>query len=117
MQALAGRHRLSLTLVEYDFDSPKDIANRAKHGIPLALAEVRFAGRRLTLEDDRFHYGALRLIAHLRGRLFVCVFVDRGSIRRIISLRKANSREVKRYGEKAQQGRSPGNGGDGLEQG
>jgi putative transcriptional regulator len=39
----------------------------------------------------------IRLIAfgHIRGRLFACVYVDRGSIRRIISLRKANSREVK----------------------
>jgi uncharacterized protein len=94
------------------------MANRAKHGVSLALAEVLFADPHLTLEDDRFDYGEIRLIAfgHIRGRLFACVFLDRGSIRRIISLRKANSREVKRYGEKAQQGRSQGAGGDGLEQ-
>jgi uncharacterized DUF497 family protein len=70
--------------------------------------------------DDRFDYRTvsgwdrrpLRLrevrqvaFGSIYGRLFACVFVDRGSTRRIISLRKANSREVKRYGEKAQQGR------------
>jgi uncharacterized DUF497 family protein len=85
----------------------KDEANRAKHGVALALAEVLFAGPHLTVEDDRIDYGEARRIAfgHVRERLFVCVFVDRGSTRRIISLRKANSREVKRYGKKAEQGR------------
>jgi uncharacterized DUF497 family protein len=65
-----------------------------------------FAGPRLTVEDDRIDYGEAKRIAigHVRERLFVCVFVDRGSSRRILSLRKANSREVKRYGKKAKQG-------------
>jgi uncharacterized protein len=36
----------------------------------------------------------------INNRLFVCVYADRDDERRIISLRKANSREVKRYGEK-----------------
>jgi uncharacterized protein len=105
-------------VVEYRFDPSKDTVNRAKHGVSLALAEILFAGPHLTIEDDRFDYGEIRLIAFglIRDRLFVCVYVDRGSIRRIISLRKANSREVKRYGEKVQQGRSQGVGGDGLEQ-
>jgi hypothetical protein len=111
------RHKRSFDVVEHDFDPSKDRANRAKHGVSLALAEVLFAGPHLTLDDDRFDYGEIRRIAfgHIRGRLFVCVFVDRGSIRRIISLRKANSREVRRYAEKAQQGRGQGVGCDGLE--
>ena len=60
------------------------------------------------LVDDRFDYGETRQVAFgpIRGRLFVCVFVERGATRRIISLRKANSREVKSYGEKVEQGRS-----------
>jgi uncharacterized protein len=93
--------------VDYDFDPAKDRANRAKHGVSLSLAEVLFAGPHLALDDDRFDYGEKRQIAFgdTCGRLFVCVFVDRGSTRRIISLRKANSREVKRYGEKIEQGR------------
>lgn len=93
--------------MDIDFDPVKDAANRAKHGVSLALAEVMFAGPHVVLDDDRFDYGESRKVAFglVRGRVFVCVFVDRGWIRRIISLRKANSREVKRHGEKLEQGR------------
>ena len=95
-------------IVDYEFDPAKDKANRAKHGVSLALAEVLFADAHLLFDDDRFDYGEVRQMAfgHIRGRAFVCVFVDRGSTRRIISLRKANSREVKRHGEEIEQGRS-----------
>ncbi|MGC2787336.1 MAG: BrnT family toxin [Roseiarcus sp.] len=48
-----------------------------------------------------FDYGETRQIAFgfINNRLFVCVYTDRGDERRVISLRKANSREVRRYGE------------------
>jgi uncharacterized DUF497 family protein len=44
-------------------------------------------------------YGEVRIIALalIKTRLFYVVFTDRGDYRRIISLRKANAREVKRY--------------------
>ncbi len=92
--------------MECVFDLSKDAANRVKHGVSLALAEVVFDGPHICVNDDRFDYGEVRQVAFglIDGRLFVCVFVDRGSTRRVISLRKSNSREVKRYGEKAQQG-------------
>lgn len=43
--------------------------------------------------------GELRLIGYapMGSRVFCVVFTDRGDQRRIISLRKANRREVKRY--------------------
>ena len=37
--------------------------------------------------------------SHIGLRLFFVVFVDRPDERRVISLRKANAREVKRYAE------------------
>ncbi len=87
--------------MRYVFDIAKDAANQAKHGISLALAEVLFAGPHVSVSDDRFNYGEMREVAFglINGRLFVCVYVDRGAQRRVISLRKANRREVKRYGE------------------
>jgi len=87
--------------VRYVFDIAKNAANQAKHGVSLALAEVLFAGPHVSVFDDRFDYGEMREIAFglINGRLFVCVYVDRGAQRRVISLRKANRREVKRYGE------------------
>jgi uncharacterized protein len=64
------RHKRSFSAVEYDFDPSKEMANRAKHGVSLALAEVLFAGPHLTFEDDRLDYGEIRRIAvgHIRGR-------------------------------------------------
>jgi uncharacterized DUF497 family protein len=64
-------------------------------------AEVLFAGLRLSTVDDRFDYEEVRKIAFglIHNRLFVCVYADREAERRGVSLRKANKREVKRYGE------------------
>lgn len=38
-------------------------------------------------------------IAYIDLRLYHVTFVDRGEVRRIISLRKANRKEVNRYAE------------------
>jgi uncharacterized protein len=53
----------------------------------------------LAVPDTRHEYGELRMIGYapIGTRVFCVVFVDRGDERRIISLRKANDREVKRY--------------------
>lgn len=87
--------------MRFVFDPAKDAINQAKHGVPLALAEVLFAGPHVSMPDDRFDYGEVRQVAFgfIRDRLFVCVYVDRGMERRVISLRKANKREVRRYGQ------------------
>jgi uncharacterized DUF497 family protein len=38
-------------------------------------------------------------IAYIGQRLFYVVYVDRADVRRVISLRKANLKEVKRYAD------------------
>lgn len=88
-------------MVRYVFDPGKDTVNREKHGVSLAVAEILFAGPHLSLPDDRFDYGEVRMVAFglIEERLFVCVYRDRSDERRVISLRKANPREVKRYGQ------------------
>ena len=49
--------------------------------------------------DDRFEYGELRMIALApkAGILYYVAYVERGKVRRIISLRRANRREVTHY--------------------
>ncbi len=91
-------------MVKYVFDPAKDRSNRVKHGVSLALAEILFAGPHTSMTDDRFDYGEVRSLAFglINDRLFVCVYADREAERRVISLRKANTREVRRYGEKAE---------------
>jgi len=83
--------------IEYDPD--KDAINRDKHGISLADAVHFNWGTAFFWADDRFDYGEVRMCAlgYVRSRLHFVVFVNRGQVRRIISLRRANPREEKRY--------------------
>lgn len=81
------------------FDPAKDAANLAKHGMPLSAAVEMDMGAALVRVDDRANYGETRYeaIGPLNGRLCVLVFTVREQTIRVISLRKANSREVKRH--------------------
>jgi uncharacterized DUF497 family protein len=79
----------------------KDAINRAKHGLPLDFAKLLEWETALVWTDDRQDYGETRqsALALKEGRLYFVAFVDRANTRRVISLRKANAREVKRYVE------------------
>jgi uncharacterized DUF497 family protein len=84
-----------------EFDPSKDASNREKHGVSLALAEGLDWDAALVWVDARFEYEEIRMIALApkTGILYYVAFVDRGTVRRIISLRRANRREVKYYVE------------------
>lgn len=87
--------------VRISFDPLKDQTNRAKHGVSLALA-ARFEWDSAVIwPDTRKNYGEPRMscLGYIGLRIFAMAFVERSSECRIISLRKANSREVKRYAE------------------
>ena len=87
------------------FDPAKDAANMAKHGVSLTEAAGFEWGTAVVWPDTRRDYGEARMVAlgYIGLRIMALVFVDRPpeqpTVRRIISLRKANSREVKRYAE------------------
>ena len=80
-------------------DPTKDAANKAKHGVSLALASDLEWDSALTWPDTRYAYGESRecAIGYIGLRLFYVAFVDRADGRRIISLRKANRREMDKY--------------------
>ncbi len=81
------------------FDPVKDALNLTKHGISLAQAARLDWDNALVSPDDRHAYGEIRqlALAPMDGRLWVVVFTDRPEGRRVISLRKANLREYRRY--------------------
>ncbi len=83
------------------FDPAKDAKNREKHGVSLAAAANFEWEDAVTWPDQRRKYGEPRCagLGYIGHRLFYVVFVARGEELRIISLRKANQREVKRYAE------------------
>ncbi len=88
-------------MTRIDFDSAKDANNLLKHGISLVMAVELDWNEALVWVDDRYEYGESRMIALApnRGVLYFVAFVDRRDVRRIISLRRANRREVKHYVE------------------
>jgi len=85
--------------MQIEYDPAKDAINRSKHGISLADA-LQFEWDTADIEEDTRHdYGEQRFEAtgYVGQRLYVVVFCFRGQIKRIISVRKANLREMKRY--------------------
>lgn len=90
--------------MEIEFDPDTDAANRQKHGISLEEAGQLDWERLIVRVDGRRDYGEVREIGlGVMGRRLYCVVFVRlaNDSCRIISLRKANSRE-KRAHEKAQ---------------
>jgi uncharacterized DUF497 family protein len=71
----------------------KDARNRRERGLPLVLGAVVLANLVVEYEDDQ------RMIAYgvIAGRIHVCVYTVRDETWRIISLRKANQREQRRW--------------------
>lgn len=84
-----------------EFDQTKNVTNQNKHGLSLAVAGELDWEAALVWVDDRLDYKEARMIALApKIDILYCVaFVDRGETRRIISLRRANRREVKHYVE------------------
>jgi uncharacterized DUF497 family protein len=85
--------------MEISFDLKKNVANLAKHGLSLADAEFIEWDTVLAMPDVRRDYGEFREIGYglIGDRLYCIVFVQRAQSLHVISLRKANSREVKNY--------------------
>ncbi|WES31758.1 BrnT family toxin [Varunaivibrio sulfuroxidans] len=86
--------------MEIEFDPDKNEANKGKHAVALSFAaQILMDAERLDILDVRFDYAEERFVTYGRveGRVWVCVFTRRGDIHRIISVRKANDRETKRY--------------------
>jgi hypothetical protein len=87
--------------VDIEFDPSKSKTNEAARGLSFSLvAEFDFTTA-LVAHDMRKAYGEDRFIALglIRARLHVVAFTMRGEVLRVISLRKANAREVHRYEE------------------
>lgn len=85
--------------MKIEFDDNKNIINIGKHGISLNDTKLIEWDTLWALQDSRYDYGEIRMIgyAYIGLRLHCIVYTDRNEIRRVISVRKANKREIKRY--------------------
>jgi len=81
--------------MDIEFDPAKDASNIAKHGISLARAadlEV------LAYADDaRFAEPRFRVYGLIDGVAYCAAGTDRDGVIRIINLRRAHAKEMKRY--------------------
>lgn len=85
--------------VSFEWDEVKRTTNLAKHGIDFLDVPEIFTGPMVVGPDVRNDYGESRKIGFgfIRGRLLAVVFTERARVIRIISARKANTREEARY--------------------
>ena len=83
----------------FDWDEAKRQANLAKHGVDFAdVAKIEWT----TVEhypDARRDYGEARVVTlgYIGQRLHVLTWTPRYGLIRVINLRKANDREVRKY--------------------
>jgi uncharacterized protein len=84
----------------YEWNEAKRQKSLAIHGVDFSAIESFVWEKAVVISDTRRNYGEARFLAYgpIEDRLYCVAFTVRGEKIRIISLRKANSREVKRYG-------------------
>lgn len=85
--------------MKIEWDHEKREATLRERGLDFAsVVDADWDGA-LTIEDTRADYAERRFVSlvPIHGRLCVLAWCRRGEALRVISLRKANSRERKRY--------------------
>ena len=85
--------------MKLEWDEAKRKATFLERGLDFASVAYADWDEALTVEDQREEYGESRFVSlvPILGRLCVVAWCRRGDALRVISLRKANGRERKRY--------------------
>lgn len=78
-----------------EFDPIKNDANMAKHGISLARAADMAV--LITVEDHRYDEPRFRAYGMIDGMAYCLAFTIRDEVTRVINLRRAHAKEIKRY--------------------
>jgi uncharacterized protein len=81
------------------YDPVKRLRTLSERRLDFEAAASIFGGVTLTLRDDRRNYGEPRFQTYglLGERLVMIVWTPRGADRHVISMRKCNAREKKRF--------------------
>lgn len=86
----------------FGYDSVKRASNFARHGVDFEDVKGIWDGVMVTGRDSRHEYGEVRMISfgEIAGRVYAVVWTRRNDRIRLISARKANSRECAKYFER-----------------
>ena len=87
--------------MQLSFDPAKNARNIEERGLTFNLVSELNWANAVIEEDTRKDYGErrFRVLGCIDERLYAVVFTPRANKLHIISLRKANSREVESYGK------------------
>lgn len=85
--------------MKVSFDPAKRSKTLDERGLDFADADLVFADWTITGVDDRFEYGETRYFTagFLSGRMVIICWTLRDNSCHVISMRKANDREIKKY--------------------
>jgi uncharacterized DUF497 family protein len=83
----------------FEWDPGKSASNEAKHGIPLDVVQLCFELPLLARRSDRTGEERWLALGSLEGAVIAFVYTKRGDTIRLISARRANRNERKRYFE------------------
>jgi len=87
-------------MVKIEFDTEKDTANIARHGVGLALGAIIFDDHDVLIvptireRDREERYKAIGLIG---DKLWTAIHVYRGDVVRFLSVRRSNTSEQRSY--------------------
>ena len=86
--------------MKISYDPQKRASTLLLRGLDFDYATKVFAGLTTDALDDRKDYGEPRYQSFglLQGRLVTLIWTPRGETRHIISMRKCNDKEQKKYG-------------------
>ena len=89
--------------MQFSYDPAKSERNMAERRLPFDLAAEFDWGSALIVEDTRKDYEERRYqaLGHIGEHLYMLVFTPRGDTVHVISLRRANRREGRRYATEA----------------
>lgn len=91
-----------MAVIEFDF--AKSARNLRQRGIGFERFADLDAEDAISVEDTRKDYGErrTRVLGHIDGQLHAAVITLRGATIRVISLRRANTREERTYAKERQ---------------
>jgi uncharacterized DUF497 family protein len=84
---------------DFEWDEAKSLDCFEKRGFDFAFASRLWERRVAEREDNRRDYGEVRIqaLGTIDAQYFVVVFAWRGTVRRIISARRASGRDVGKW--------------------
>ena len=97
---------VDIIMLEFEWDENKNQVNIRRRGISFQEASRIFRLSTLDEIDDREDYGETRIasIGEADGRILYVVYTWRNNVIRIISARRANRHERRKYSEIYQRG-------------